>query len=214
MSENNKIKNFTAVDIEKYHKGLLSSKERYALEKAALDDPFLADALEGYATAGVNVSEDIAELNKRLSEKTESSKVIPLAGRENSSFTWWRVAAAVILIAGAGFLVYQFAFNKRPKEIAENKQETKQETTTPDSNQNSFAQKTDVKPESKEIKTVNKNQTRVSVSNETMGSGMSRTKADTVTIQALNTQPLSVSPSKEIVAKQNSKNEELNKDAT
>ncbi len=58
MATDNNIKNFTAADIEKYHKGLLSAKERHDLEKAALDDPFLADALEGYAVAGENVSAD------------------------------------------------------------------------------------------------------------------------------------------------------------
>ena len=59
MSIDNNIKNFTGADIEKYHKGLLSSKERHDLEKAALDDPFLADALEGFAVAGVNPISDI-----------------------------------------------------------------------------------------------------------------------------------------------------------
>ena len=52
MANDNNIKKFTASDIEKYHKGQLSAKERHDLEKAALDDPFLADALEGYSTAG------------------------------------------------------------------------------------------------------------------------------------------------------------------
>ena len=62
MSENNNIKRFTAADIEKYHKGLLSAKEKNALEKASLDDPFLADALEGYSTAGVYIADDMQEL--------------------------------------------------------------------------------------------------------------------------------------------------------
>jgi hypothetical protein len=39
---------FTASDIERYYSGKMSPQERHALEKAALDDPFLADALEGY----------------------------------------------------------------------------------------------------------------------------------------------------------------------
>jgi hypothetical protein len=34
-------------DIEKYLKGELSPKEMHELEKKALSDPFLADALEG-----------------------------------------------------------------------------------------------------------------------------------------------------------------------
>jgi len=66
MADGNNINTFTAADIEKYHKGLMSPKERHALEKAALDDPFLADALEGYGASAVNVQEDIADLKKRL----------------------------------------------------------------------------------------------------------------------------------------------------
>ena len=65
---------YTAADIEKYHNGLMSSKERHALEKAALDDPFLADALEGYATSSINSNNDIDELKKRLAARIEQEK--------------------------------------------------------------------------------------------------------------------------------------------
>src|SRR5436190_16351210 len=111
MANEHNIKVFTAADIEQYHRGLLSAKERHALEKAALEDPFLADALEGYAVAGVDAETDIAELKKRLEERSNERKVIPTNTlRNRSSYTWLKVAAAIILIAGAGLLVYQFAF--------------------------------------------------------------------------------------------------------
>ena len=64
MAIDNNIKNFTADDIEKYHKGVLSAKEMHDLEKAAMDDPFLADALEGYAVAGVNATAGRQKLPK------------------------------------------------------------------------------------------------------------------------------------------------------
>lgn len=106
---------FTAADIEKYHKGLLSSKERHALEKAALDDPFLADALEGYAVAGVNASSDLSELRERLANRTSSGKVIPIqASKQN--FPWFRAAVAILFLAGASLITYQLAFkNKGPE---------------------------------------------------------------------------------------------------
>ena len=44
-------------DIEKYRKGLLTEKEMHLLEKRALSDPFLADALEGAESIG---SEDFS----------------------------------------------------------------------------------------------------------------------------------------------------------
>jgi hypothetical protein len=127
MANDNTIKTFTAFDIEKYHKGLLAPKERHALEKAALDDPFLADALEGYSTAEVNIAADLTELKNRLAEKTERSNVIPLnsAGSGGSSFRWLRVAAIIVLVAGAGFFAYKFAFtDKKENEIVQSKEQT------------------------------------------------------------------------------------------
>ncbi len=118
MANDNNIKEFTALDIEKYHKGLLSPKEMHDLEKAALDDPFLADALEGYTVSGVNVSADIADLKSRLAERTEKAKVIPLNAGGRSGIPWLRAAAMFIILAGAGLLSYIFIFNKDDKEIA------------------------------------------------------------------------------------------------
>ena len=45
MSENNYHINYSASDIEKYWKGQLSAAEMHSMEKAAMDDPFLADAI-------------------------------------------------------------------------------------------------------------------------------------------------------------------------
>lgn len=39
---------YTQADIERYIQGKMSNAEMYAIEKAALQDPFLADAIEGY----------------------------------------------------------------------------------------------------------------------------------------------------------------------
>ena len=119
MATDNNIKTFTAADIEKYHKGLLSNKERHDLEKAAMDDPFLADALEGYAVTGVNVAADIADLKKRLAQRTEEAKVIPLNAGRNNNFKLLRAAVVIAFVAGAAFLMYQFTGNKKENEIAQ-----------------------------------------------------------------------------------------------
>ena len=91
----------------------------HALEKAALEDPFLADALEGYSNTNT-ASADMSDLADRLNERTrdQQAKVIPIT-RPRPSFSWWKVAALVILVAGAGTLVYQFGFNKQNQEIAQ-----------------------------------------------------------------------------------------------
>ncbi len=130
MATNNNIKNFTAADIEKYHKGQLSGKERHDLEKAALDDPFLADVLEGYAISGVNAGADIAELKQRLSEKLEEkTKIIPISNGRNN-FRLLRAAVVIAFVAGAGLLVYQFGFNNKKEEIVQAELVKKVETTT------------------------------------------------------------------------------------
>src|SRR6185503_14182682 len=117
MSENRNIKKFSAADIERYHKGQLSAKERHDLEKAALDDPFLADALEGYGLAGINATTDIADLKNRLAERLEKDqeKVVPITKR----YSFLRVAVALVLLAGTAILLYQMMFQKHnAKEIA------------------------------------------------------------------------------------------------
>jgi hypothetical protein len=136
MASDNTIRIFTALDIEKYHKGLLSAKERHDLEKAALDDPFLADALEGYAVAGVDAKADIIDLRNRLAEKTTQAKVVSMnTGTGKRAFPWFRAAAMFVLVAGAGFLVYQLGFKKSSSpEIAQVSTNKNEEKAVPDSN--------------------------------------------------------------------------------
>ena len=64
MSDPSKYPNFTAADIERYHSGKMTDKERNAIEKAALEDPFLSDALEGYLLTSTTAA-DLESLKKR-----------------------------------------------------------------------------------------------------------------------------------------------------
>ena len=66
MSEEKNIINYTATDIEKYWNGKLSPAEMHSIEKAAMDDPFLADALEGYKNASLA---DLDSLKERLDKR-------------------------------------------------------------------------------------------------------------------------------------------------
>lgn len=114
------IKTFGAADIEKYHKGQLSAREMHDLEKAALDDPFLADALEGYAIEGVAAASDMEDLKKRLAARTTGEQeATPAAVVKKSSFYWLRIAAMIVVVAGAGFLVYRLAFTNQRSDIAQ-----------------------------------------------------------------------------------------------
>ncbi|GAA4731785.1 energy transducer TonB [Flavisolibacter ginsenosidimutans] len=109
MSE---TKTYTAADIARYHSGELSAAERHALEKAALDDPFLADALEGYAATKTPVK-DLTALQQKLQLRIEKEK----GRRKISSIgtNWMRVAALFILIAVGGWAIVQLFGGKESK---------------------------------------------------------------------------------------------------
>src|ERR1700761_5964768 len=104
---------YTTSDIQKYLKGELSAREMHELERAALEDPFLADALDGYTVhetlqTNSTVEEDLAELRQRLAEKNRDSKSVPLLETHKQPIRRldYRVAAAVILVIGIGLTTW------------------------------------------------------------------------------------------------------------
>ena len=90
MKDNSNHITYSAADIEKYWKGQLSAAEQHAMEKAALEDPFLADAMEGYeapaAAIPAIVAGDITELEKRLADRVAEKKksAVNSASRESA----------------------------------------------------------------------------------------------------------------------------------
>lgn len=100
---------YTAKDIEQYLSGKLSSRQMHAMEKAALDDPFLAEAMEGYQGRQADQWEDqLLALHKQIGEKGSVAKVIPLHKSNNN----WRKIAAAILIIGSGATLTYVLTNK------------------------------------------------------------------------------------------------------
>lgn len=103
---------YTAKDIDRYHRGELSAAEMHALEKAALDDPFLADALEGYVftqTATEDITALKEQLQKRIAKEEKKTPVFVIGNN------WMKIAALFILIAGGGWLVFQTFSDKQPE---------------------------------------------------------------------------------------------------
>ena len=113
MSEKQKhIKSYSASDIRNYLEGKLSPAEMYAMEKAVMDDPLLSDAMEGIILSdrqqNTSFESDTEELKKRLQERIrqqEKNRILPFILK-------WRVAASVLLLAGAGILSYFFLIRK------------------------------------------------------------------------------------------------------
>jgi hypothetical protein len=99
-NHSNSYKEYSAEDIRKYLSGQMNAADMNALEKAALDDPFLADAIEGYQNAKEEhadelISTHLDALKKQLSNKTHTGTQAPVR-----SFRWQWAAAAVLLIVG------------------------------------------------------------------------------------------------------------------
>lgn len=93
-------------DIEKYRKGQLSPAQMHALEKEALNDPFLADALAGAEEIdATNFAQDVAELNEKVMK------------RKQASWTWpVRIAASLLLLAVPVFIIW-ITLKQDPKQI-------------------------------------------------------------------------------------------------
>jgi hypothetical protein len=132
LNSKNDIKNYSAEDISRYWQGKLTSEEMHAMERAAMDDPFLADAMEGYSTANPQqITNDLAELRERLQEKGSDKKVVPMRTK------WLRVAAVIILLGGASFLTFQLLNNNKTAEtLVQAKKEEKAKATTGEVNAN------------------------------------------------------------------------------
>ena len=82
--------------IRKYLNVELDARAMHDLERQALNDPFLQDALEGYQHTGKDQQANIQELNKRLKHRTSSIK---------KRFAMWptmAVAASVLLFIAVG----------------------------------------------------------------------------------------------------------------
>jgi len=127
MSNINDIKNYSAEDIRRYWNNQMSTAEMHALEKAAMDDPFLADALEGYSKLEEEPTEHIAQLQKRLAARSHGAAIVPM--KRNY---WWRVAALILLIGGLGTLAFFLNQNESPvlsKNEKQNEQAAKVDTT-------------------------------------------------------------------------------------
>jgi hypothetical protein len=108
MNDNNKNTNhYSAADIKRYLKGEMSSEEMHAIEIAALEDPFLADAIEGFETAMAegkesSVNTSLAQLNREFNSRIKK----PANVQSITQSRWWQFAAAALIIIITGVAVY------------------------------------------------------------------------------------------------------------
>ncbi|CAD5247425.1 MULTISPECIES: hypothetical protein [unclassified Imperialibacter] len=98
-------------DLLRYLNEEMSSKEKYAFERKAENDPFLYEAMEGLQDVDVKLlAKDLADMKKKL------------ARSENASFysfsNVWKIAAVVTLLLVAGFSAWRLTMSPRLEENA------------------------------------------------------------------------------------------------
>lgn len=108
MNESN---TYSANDIERYHRGEMTPAEMHLLEEASLDDPFLADALEGYQNTATP-SADLGALQKRLQERMTGKQK---SGVLLSIYPWMKIAAVLVVLIGGVWLVLQTVSERSSK---------------------------------------------------------------------------------------------------
>ena len=123
MIERNSHINYSLKDIEKYLKGKMSAAEMHELEKAALQDPFLSDAIEGYSETSLQTAHrHLQEIKQELLSDKDEAKIVPLPS--STSLKWWRMVAAVLIIVMAGTVTWKFTRqNNKQDNIADNKKD-------------------------------------------------------------------------------------------
>ena len=103
-------------DIDKYLNGELSPAEMHALEKKALGDPFLADALEGAGQIQPPQFEaDLRDLQHALEQRIgrkEEKKVVSL-------WVWSaRIAAGLAVVAVASVIIFQLSQRNEREDLS------------------------------------------------------------------------------------------------
>jgi len=103
-------------DIEKYLRGELTPAEMHALERKALSDPFLADALDGATLISPeNFQADLKSLQASIEERAaEKEKVVSL-------WHWpMRIAAGFLIVAVSTFVIVSLVNqDTTPSELAQ-----------------------------------------------------------------------------------------------
>ena len=108
-------------DIARYLQHQMSRQEMHAFEKALMDDPFLADAFEGYTASDASLTAShLASIEQQLAGDRKQSKVVPItpAGKP-----WWKAAVVAAAVTATSLTLFLLQ-KKQPEPLAVNKTPT------------------------------------------------------------------------------------------
>ena len=90
--------NYQLSRIHNYVNGLMNKEDMHALEREALDDPFLQDAIDGYKLQNGVDTKQLSLLQQRLASRVEES----VSQKNKRFYNWQRLAVG--LAAGVMFV--------------------------------------------------------------------------------------------------------------
>lgn len=91
-------------DIQRYLQHKMTPQEMHDFEKALMNDPFLADAVEGFSAGDVEVTgKHLTEIENELTGEIQAGKVVRMPLQKTA---WWKIAAAILVVAAGGVLTY------------------------------------------------------------------------------------------------------------
>jgi outer membrane biosynthesis protein TonB len=121
MDQSQPNRPYSADEIRSYLSGNMSAADMHALEKAALSDPMLADAIEGYQQAdGQLAQKQLDELKRQITRKSGDSRATVWKTRKYMQ--WAAMLALIAMTLATGYLLLKGPGNQPgEKSIAENR---------------------------------------------------------------------------------------------
>ena len=96
-------KNYTAADIQRYHSGKMSVEEMNELERSALEDSLLSDAIDGYENKD-NIDNDLTFLREKINNRGSKKSSTTI----RKLYTSLSIAASLLIV----FSIAYFLMNK------------------------------------------------------------------------------------------------------
>lgn len=140
MSTNNTY-HYNAADIQRYLNGSMNAHEMHNIEKAALNDPLLADAIDGYKNANQTLTaKHLNEINSLLQNKKEGI-VTRLQPAKKQWWQWFAAASLIGLLAFSAWFFLQKKNDEKSHIVQAASEKTVASSTKPDSTLSAIEEK-------------------------------------------------------------------------
>jgi hypothetical protein len=107
------------MNLDHYIQGIRKGREINRIEREAMDDPFLAEALEGYDKTTGSHANRILEMQENIAQQTH---------QKSHTFRYWSMAASILLVIGfGGYFLYNGYFIQEQPPFLEQKIQTSTE---------------------------------------------------------------------------------------